>query len=139
MNVPITYNNSMQSYMVSLQNQKSFYLRDLTQGKISDYFNTPLPVTGILIIYQGSNPVYVGESGNLAQRVGKDIRSIQEKQSNVLSNLMHKIPGINNMTEAREYMYSNYTIKMMRVDSDETRERFVKYTLSQFDPKLNQL
>lgn len=123
-------NSNMQNYLERIQNQESLTLRDLYESEIRNFFNSQSPVPGVLVIFHDCKPVYVGQSGNLAQRVGKDIRSLQSRQSNVLSNLMQKTPGIHDMKMAREYAYNNYTIKMLRIDNEAIRDALFEYLIS---------
>ena len=85
------------------------------------------PVKGIYLISdQDDNPIYVGRSRTLAQRLGVDHRAVTESQANLtlkLSRIMGK-----DMRTTREYMYNNYFVRIVKVDNTIERTLLEIYT-----------
>lgn len=130
--------DSLPSYLEQLLKQKAYSLKDLTEGKIIDHFSTSDSVPGVYVIFDKGEPVYIGRSRTLAQRIGVDLRSIQKSQAN----LTHKLTtlGLENITtmkEARAYMYKNYTVKMLRLENEYARAIFLIYTSMKLETKFN--
>lgn len=82
--------------------------------------------------------VYIGRSKTLAQRIGTDLRALQETQATLTYKLMNsKLPEISNMSEARDYMYNNYTVKMLPLDSEHTRAIFQVFVSMKYRTEFN--
>lgn len=126
-----------QLYELLLNSQK-YNFGGLTRGSINKIFktNNKNPISGVYLISNTQNaPLYVGRSRNLAQRIGTDHRSTHENQAN----LTHKIAKENNVTplEAREYMYGDFEVQMIRIENDYARTLFEVYAAMKLQTPYN--
>lgn len=129
---------SLPSLLEQLLNQKVYSLADLTKGKINDHFSTKSPVSGIYVIYERERPVYIGRSRTLAQRIGIDLRSIQKLQANMTYKLTTMgLSNITTMRQARDYMFKNFSVKMLMVDDQYARAIFVIYASMKLETIYN--
>ncbi|PLR95752.1 hypothetical protein [Bacillus sp. T33-2] len=74
--------------------------------------------------------VYVGRSGNLAQRIGVDLRAVTRQQATIsykLTTLKQRFPQLNTIQDAREYMYKNYSVQMLKIEDENERALFQIY------------
>lgn len=130
--------NSLPLYLEQLLAQKAYCFADLTEGKIKEHFSTSNPVSGVFVMYEKSEPVYIGRSRTLAQRIGVDLRSIQKSQATLTYKLMNLgLMGFNTMEETRTYMYKHFTIKMLQLDNEYERAIFQIYASMKLGTKYN--
>lgn len=116
-------------------NQKHNF-SSLTKGAVNRIFSTKLPISGVYVITdKENNPVYVGRSRNMAQRLGDDHRALEKSQAN----LTHKYAKLNNLTaiEARKYMFENYYVQMIEVENDHARTLFEVYVAMKINTPFN--
>jgi len=119
---------SLPSLLQQLLDKKTYSLKDLTEGKINDYFSTMDPVQGVYVVLDKGDPVYIGRSKTLAQRIGTDLRATQKSQATLTYKLIKQEKlNLTTMLEARDYIYKNCTVKMLPVDCMYTRAVFVIY------------
>ncbi|PAB61347.1 hypothetical protein [Anaeromicrobium sediminis] len=137
----ITFQNIIEQLpglLDGLLNSTEYRFEDLTEGKIKKILESQNAVAGVYIMYDKQQPVYIGRSKTLAQRIGTDQRSIQESQATVASKLVKLgLENINTMSEARDYMYRNYTIKIIRIDDEYVRTIFQVYSSMLLNTKYN--
>lgn len=121
-----------------LVNSQKYNFGELTRGNVNTIFKTDNknPISGVYLITNTQNePIYVGRSRNLAQRIGDDHRAIQKSQAN----LTYKIAKENNVTplEAREYMYGDFEVQMIRLENDYARTLFEVYVAMKLNTPYN--
>lgn len=123
-----------------LVNKQSYPIKSLTKSKIESILGQREPVAGVYLIscIQDNLPVYVGRSKTLAQRIGIDHRALQKTQAS----LAYKLTtlgrwGITNMAEAREYMFSNFHVRMIPIGDEYTRTIFEVYASMTLNTKYN--
>ena len=109
-------------------------IRDLTEGKIKRVFGeNDVPIKGVFLISnhnENNKPLYVGRSKTLAQRIGVDLRAITKEQATIsykLTTLKEKFPFLENIRDARQYMYDNYSVQMLRIVDENERAIFQIY------------
>lgn len=130
--------NSLPLYLSQLLAQKEYSLADLTEGKIKNHFGTNDPVSGVFVAIEKNTPVYIGRSKTLAQRVGVDLRSIQQSQATLTYRIMKSgFLNVKTMTETRSYMYKHFTIKMLQLDDEYERAIFQIYASMKLKTKYN--
>lgn len=117
---------------------KSYYIKDLTEGKLKDILGSSNPVEGVYLMYDKDVPMYVGRSKTLAQKLGTDERALGEVQATVSK----KIRNINvnkswTMKEARKYLFNNYTVKFIKIDDEILRSIFVIYVATELQTPFN--
>lgn len=122
-----------------LLNQPKHRYADLTQGKINSIFQTKEPVCGVYIMSDKDEPVYVGRSRHIAQRIGTDHRANTKTQATLAYKLsrLQEIVGITDILSARNYMYTHYTVQMIQVDNDYVRTLFEIYAAMELKTKYN--
>lgn len=123
-------------YLEQLLAQKEYCLADLTEGKIKDHFRTRNPLSGVFVMFEKNEPVYIGRSRTLAQRIGVDLRSIQRTQATLTYKLM-KLLSFETMEETRTYLYKHFTIKMLQLDDEFDRAVFQIYASMKLETKYN--
>lgn len=129
---------SLPLYLDKLIAQKEYHLADLTEGKIKDHFSTSHPVSGVFVMYEKGVPVYIGRSKTLAQRIGVDLRSIQESQATLTHRLMNSgLLSVKTMKETRTYMYKYFTVKMLQLEDEYERAVFQIYASMKLETKYN--
>ena len=131
--------NQLPQLLKDLLSQQKYPLKELTEGRIKTILNSNKPVAGVYVISQNNIPVYVGRSGNLAQRIGTDHRAIQKMQATLGFKLttLDELPEITTMREARDYMYKNFCVQIVRIDDDNARAIFEIYASMQLNTKYN--
>ena len=93
-----------------------YSFREVTKSKLHSILKSKEPVKGIYLISdKDDNPLYVGRSKNLAQRIGKDHRAIQKTQATFTLKLS-KLMGLD-MQGTRAFMYDNYYVRIVQVDN----------------------
>ena len=111
-------------------------LRTLTKGRVNLFFGKKEPISGIYVITDSeNNPIYVGRSRHLAQRIGDDHRSTQVSQAN----LTLKYARLNNISivDARKYMYENYLVQMIEVENEYARTLLEVYVAMKLNTPFN--
>lgn len=130
--------NLLPSYLEELLAQKEYYLADLTESKMKDHFCTSDLVSGVFVMIEKGEPVYIGRSRTLAQRIGVDLRSIQKSQATLTYKLMKSnLLGFETMEETRNYMYKHFTIKMLKLEDEYERAIFQIYASMKLRTKYN--
>jgi hypothetical protein len=87
----------------------------ITKGYLQSVLGSKEPVKGIYLISdKEDNPLYVGRSKTLAQRLGVDHRATNETRANLTLKLS-KIMGMD-MNMTREYMYDNFYVRVIKVE-----------------------
>ncbi|MEL7656977.1 MAG: hypothetical protein AAGU75_13845 [Bacillota bacterium] len=125
-------------YLDKLFKQKEFRFADLTEGKLKDYFSSNGPVSGVFVMFEEGEPVYVGRSKTLAQRIGVDLRSIQKSQATLTHKLINLgYLDLRTMEEARSYMFNHFTIKMLQLEDEYDRVIFQIYAAMELNTKFN--
>ena len=108
--------NVLPLYLEEILAEKEYCFADLTEGKIKAHFCTSNPVSGVFVMFEKGEPVYIGRSRTLAQRIGVDLRSIQKSQATLTHKLMKSgLLNVKTMEETRHYMYKHFTIRMLRI------------------------
>jgi hypothetical protein len=133
-------NQSLPVLLEALVNSDKNFISTLTRAKIEGILETRTPVAGVYLISEsnGDIPVYVGRSGSLAQRIGKDHRATQQKQATLGYKLTTlKIPDVICMLTAREYMYKTFNFRMLPVPDEHTRTIFEIYASMKLATKYN--
>jgi hypothetical protein len=116
-----------------LKGAESYPIKDLTEGKIKKLMGQESnPIEGVYLItdHKKKKDLYVGRSRNLAVRIGTDLRAVSKEQatlSHKITTLKEAFPDINTIHEAREYMYNNYSVQMIRVPDVNERTIFQIY------------
>lgn len=129
---------SLPSYLEQLLAQKTYFFANLTEGKIKDHFGTSNPVPGVFVMLEKDEPVYVGRSKTLAQRIGVDLRSIQKSQATLTYKIMNLEPlRFKTMEDTRDYMYKYFTMKMFQINDEYERAIFQIYASMKLDTKYN--
>ena len=104
-----------------------YSFRRITKSYLQSILESKEPVKGIYLISdQEDNPIYVGRSRTLAQRLGVDHRAVTKSQANLtlkLSRIMET-----DMRLTREYMYDNYFVRIVRVENTIERTLLEIYT-----------
>lgn len=121
---------------VKLMNSPKLLFGTLTKNTINLHFNRKEPISGVYLITDiDNNPVYVGRSRHVAQRVGIDHRSTQKTQAN----LTYKYAELNNLSahEAREHMFKNFFVQMVEIDNDHARTLFEVYAAMKLNTPFN--
>lgn len=130
--------NLLPLYLEKLLAQKEYWFADLTQRKIQEHFFTNDPIPGVFVMYEKGEPVYIGRSRTLAQRIGVDLRSIQKSQATLTYRLMKSgLLNIKTMEETRAYMYKCFTIKMLQLEDEYERAIFQIYASMNLRTKYN--
>lgn len=130
--------NLLPLYLEKLLTQKEYCFADLTESKIKDHFCTNNPVSGVFVMIEKGEPVYIGRSRTLAQRIGVDLRSIQKSQATLTYKLMKSdLLGFKTMEETRDYMYKHFTIKMLKLEDEYERAIFQIYASMRLETKYN--
>jgi hypothetical protein len=125
-------------YLEKLLAQKEYCFADLTERKVKDYFNSNNPVSGVFVMFEEDEPVYIGRSKTIAQRIGVDLRSIQKSQATLTYKLMNSgLVGFKTMEETRIYMYKHFTIKMLQLEDEYERAIFQIYASMKLGTKYN--
>ncbi len=132
---------SFPSYLEQLLAQKTYFFANLTEGKIKDHFGTNNPVPGVFVMFEKDEPVYVGRSKTLAQRIGVDLRSIQKSQA-TLTYRIYKAMNLESlrfktMEDTRDYMYKYFTVKMFQINDEYERAIFQIYASMKLETKYN--
>lgn len=123
-------------YLERLFAQKEYCLADLTEGKIKDHFNTRTPISGVFVMFEKGEPVYIGRSRTLAQRIGIDLRSTQKTQATLTYKLMNLL-NFETMEETRTYVFKHFTIKMLQLEDEYERAVFQIYASMKLETKYN--
>lgn len=107
----------------------SYSIKDLTEGKIRTILKNREPVAGVYLMTDANDqPIYIGRSRNLAQRIGTDHRAKEKTQATLAYKLTKKgILGVVTMSDARHYMYKNFRVRMIEIDSEYARTIFEVY------------
>lgn len=130
--------NLLPSTLEKLLAQNEYSFADLTERKIKDHFSTSNPVSGVFVMYEKHEPVYIGRSRTLAQRIGVDLRSIQKSQATLTYKLMNsELLGFQTMEETRTYMYKHFTVKMLQLNDEYERAIFQIYASMKLRTKYN--
>lgn len=130
--------NLLPLYLEKLLTQKEYFFADLTESKIKDHFCTSSPVSGVFVMIEKGEPIYIGRSRTLAQRIGVDLRSIQKSQATLTYKLMKSdLLGFKTMEETRKYMYKHFTIKMLKLEDEYERAIFQIYASMMLETKYN--
>lgn len=130
--------NSLSVYLEKLLEQKEYCFDELTKSKIENHFCTSNPVSGVFVMFEKGEPVYIGRSKTLAQRIGVDLRSIQKSQATLTYKLMKsELLSFKTMEEARTYMYKHFTIKMFPLQDEHERAIFQIYASMKLRTKYN--
>jgi hypothetical protein len=121
------------SLLQQLKGAESYPTKDLTEGTIKKLMGQESnPIEGVYLItdHNKKKDLYVGRSRNLAVRIGTDLRAVTKEQvtlSYKITTLKEQFPHINTIKEAREYMYDNYSVQMIRVQDVHERTIFQIY------------
>lgn len=130
--------NVLPLHLEELLAQKEYCFADLTERKIKTNFCTSDPIPGVFIMFEKGNPVYIGRSRTLSQRIGVDLRSIQKSQATLTHKLLKSgLLNVNTMEETRKYMYKHFTIKMLRMEDEYERAIFQIYASMKLNSKYN--
>lgn len=116
-------------------NQK-FSLGTLTCNTINLHFKRKDPISGVYLMSdKDNNPMYVGRSRHIAQRIGTDHRATQKSQAN----LTHKYSKLNNISflDARSYMFENYYVQMVEIENEYARTLFEVYAAMKLSTPFN--
>lgn len=119
-----------------LVNNKKFNFGTLTCNTINLHFKRKEPVSGVyLMTDKDNNPMYVGRSRHIAQRIGTDHRSTQKSQAN----LTHKYAKLNSISvlDARGYMFENYYVQMVEIENEHARTLFEVYAAMKLNTPFN--
>lgn len=130
--------NVLPLYLEELLTQKEYCFADLTERKIKTHFCTSDPIPGVFVMLEKGDPVYIGRSRTLSQRIGVDLRSIQKSQATLTYKLLKSGSlNVKTMEETRNYMYKHFTIKMLRIEDEYERAIFQIYASMKLDSKYN--
>lgn len=66
--LPVLFNQLVESL--------SYEIDTLTEGRIKEILGESMPVKGVYLMYDKEDPMYVGRSKTLAQKIGTDERSL---------------------------------------------------------------
>lgn len=100
------------------------------------YFNKKEPISGIYLISDiEDNPIYVGRSRHMAQRLGIDHRALTKTQAN----LTHKYAKLNNISvvDARNHMFESFLVQMVEVENEHARTLFEVYVSMKLNTPFN--
>lgn len=104
-----------------------YEIKSLTEGTIKKVLGgDSLPLEGVFLITNHTNNqmLYVGRSRNLATRIGVDLRATSREQATIsykLTILKNNYPVLKTIRDAREYMYKNYSVQMIKVPDENER------------------
>lgn len=127
------------NYLNQLLQQKANSLKDLTEGKIKRQLETDSDIPGIYLMFDQEKPVYVGRSAHLAQRVGKDHRSLEKTQATLTYRLVKsRLPNITSLEQARDYMFQNFKVKILPVKDEYIRTIFEVYASLKLNTPYNE-
>lgn len=130
--------NLLPLYLEKLLQEKEYRFEELTEGVIKDHYCTHNPVAGVFVMFEKGEPVYIGRSRTLAQRIGVDLRSIQKSQATLTYKLMKLASlGTKTMEETRAYMYKHFTVKMLQLEDEYERAIFQIYASMKLETKYN--
>jgi hypothetical protein len=116
-----------------------FPIKDLTEGKVKKIFGEDSsPIEGVFLVTSNnkSKPLFVGRSRNLAQRIGVDLRATNREQATLsykLTLLKDRFPLLESIRDAREYMYNNFSVQMIRIDDENERAIFQIYAAMELE------
>lgn len=113
-----------------------YSFREITKSQIHNLFEDKGPTPGIYLISDSKNRhLYVGRSKTLAQRVGKDHRSLGRNAAN----LTFRISIEKNVThkEARDYMYGEYFVQMIKMENEHMRTVFEVFAAMELKTPYN--
>jgi hypothetical protein len=125
--------NGLPNKLDQLLTAPKFPIRDLTEGKIKKIFGEDSSqIEGVFLVTNNNDnkPLFVGRSGNLAQRIGTDLRATTREQATLsykLTLLKDRFPSLESIKDAREYMYQHYSVQMIRIDDENERAVFQIY------------
>lgn len=120
----------------TLRGSNRYALQDITQAKIRSILQSDNPVPGVYLMTDSEDrPLYVGRSKNLAQRIGKDHRSLNKNAAN----LTYMISKLNNIShnEARNYMFGDFFVKFIKVENEYDRTVFEVYVAMELNTPYN--
>jgi hypothetical protein len=119
-----------------LWENERFAFRTITQAQIQRILQSDDSVPGIYLITDSEDrPLYVGRSKNLAQRIGRDHRSLNKNAAN----LTHRISKMNNIShqEAREYMFGDFFVRFIKVGNEHDRAVFEVFVAMELNTPYN--
>lgn len=130
--------NNLQECLKRIDSNPSYRIETLTEGKIKDILAQTTPVAGVYVMYDNDVPTYVGRSSNLAQKIGTDERALGKIQATVSRNIVKTSNGrFNTISEARQYLFNNYSVKFITVDDEILRAMLVIYLSTELNTKFN--
>jgi hypothetical protein len=110
-----------------LINVPSYPIRDLTEGALKRLLgDNSQPIAGVFLItdHTKNRAIFVGRSRNMAQRIGVDLRATTKEQATIsykLTTLKNEYPELETIRGAREFMYKNYSVQMIKVADENER------------------
>ncbi|WP_257351436.1 GIY-YIG nuclease family protein [Pseudalkalibacillus decolorationis] len=119
-----------------LLESKRFSLETITQAQIKQMLRSKIPVAGVYLITDSEDrPLYVGRSKNLAQRIGRDHRSLNKNAAN----LTYRISIMNNIShkEARDYVFGDFFVRFLKVENEHDRTVFEVFVAMELDTPYN--
>ncbi|MDQ0208947.1 GIY-YIG nuclease family protein [Alkalicoccobacillus murimartini] len=117
---------SFPSLLEQLVDSDKHNFKALTEGYIKNVFNRRHPVAGVYIMTDAEdNPLYIGRSRNLAQRIGVDHRSTQKTQAN-FTHKFAKNSGLD-VHAAREVLFKTLFVRFVEIEQPEARAIFEIY------------
>jgi predicted GIY-YIG superfamily endonuclease len=129
-------NKNLPMLLKQLLKAPDYSFMEISRGFINNVLETKEPVSGVyLILDQDEQPLYVGRSKNLSQRLGKDHRSLGKNSANLTKKI--SIETKVSMNEARDFMYENYSVKFIRIDNVHERYIFEIYAAMMLNTPLN--
>ncbi|WP_223702160.1 hypothetical protein [Sutcliffiella deserti] len=135
-NVVISFENiyeGLPKRLDKLISAPKYEIKSLTEGTIKKVLGEDnLPIEGVFLITNHTNNqmLYVGRSRNLATRIGVDLRAVTREQATIsykLTTLKDEYPHLISIRDAREYMYKNYSVQMIKVPNENERAIFQIY------------
>lgn len=125
----------LRNLLTQLKCSEPFGICKLTKGKIKQAVGEG---GGIYLFSEkdGDVPVYVGRSDNLAQRVGKDHRSLEENQAAVTKRLKERY-GLPTMSTAREKLYHDYVVRLRLEPDIPSRAMFEIFAAMDLNTEFN--
>lgn len=81
-----------ETYKKLILKERAYEMRELTEGAVKDILKSQTPVAGNFLLYEDGIPVYIGRSGDLAQRIGTDLRSLSKNQANITKKILTEKP-----------------------------------------------
>lgn len=128
--LPVLFNQLVES--------PSYKIKDLTEGSIKEILGESLPVEGVYIMYDKEVPMYVGRSKTLAQKIGTDERSLGQVQATVSKKIIkEESNNFSTMEEARNYLFNNYSVRLIKIDDEVLRTLFVVYVATELGTPFN--